>query len=249
MNSICLKNIRRVIAIFIATVMAILATSSTHAGVIVSISHVSVAPGGSGYLDVLIHSSGTDTFQNYFLQFTISGSAQAADPINFVASVLPAPQLFATSPDYIFLGDSAEATAPIGLDSVSDQPGSPIADDLITVVDLTDSGFDRTILFADGNFLLARLNFIAPLSATPGNVYDINLDLSTSYFEDMMLNQQTIDPLNVNIGSITISSAVVPEPSTFALMAMVGAGVVGRKLRRRKTENLQVENTESRSEG
>ena len=234
-----LKCFRCAIAMAIGTFIVVLQTSPTNAALIISIPHVSVTAGSAGHLDVLIHSNdGMGTFQNYYLQFTISGVAQTADPINFVASVLPAPQLFASAPDpdYIFLGDSAEAATPIGLDSVSDQPGSPVADDLITVIDLTESGSDRPLMGLD-NYLLARLNFIAPLGATPGNIYDIKLDGLTSYFEDT--NSARIDvglgTLSSNVGSITISPAAVPEPSTFFIMAMVGAGLVGRKLRHRRT--------------
>jgi hypothetical protein len=221
------------LAIILLSVFAVFqGVNIATAALVVSIQHVSVAPGGSGSLDVLISSDSVvgDSFQNYFLDFTISGAAQAADPINFVPSILPAPQLFATSPDYIFLGNSAEAAAPIGLDSVSDQPGSPVANDLITVVDLTDSGSDRTITLADGDFLLARLNFLAPLSATPGSVYNINLEV-TSFFEDISFNQPSF---NSNIGSITVSAVAVPEPSSLGVILIAGVLVGIRKHRQRK---------------
>lgn len=232
MHSSSLKIFRRLIGMFIATVMAIQAASTSNADLIISIPHVTVAPGGSGYLDVLIHSDavGGDSFQNYFLDFTISGAAQAAAPINFVLSIITAPQLSATGPDYIFLGDSAEFNAPIGLDSVSDQPGNPVANDLITVSDLTNSGLDRTILSGEGNFLLARLNFIAPLSATPGNVYNINLE-NTSIFEDTGL---ILSAYTSNIGSITISSAAVPEPGTIGALAIAGLVAGWRRYRQQK---------------
>ncbi len=235
MSFIRLKNLHSLIAVIIAMVMAVHASNSVTAGLMVSIPHVTIAPGGSGSLDVLISSDavGGDVFQNYFLDFTISGVAQAADPINFVASIITAPQLSAMAPDYIFLGDSAEFNAPIGIDSVSDQPGSPIANDLITVVDLTNSGLNRTILLGQGPFLLARLNFLAPLTATPGNVYDINLE-NTSFFEDTGLNQSAYAS---NIGSITISAAAVPEPGTIGAMAIAGLVAGWRKFRQRKNLN------------
>ena len=229
MSFIRLKNLRSLIAVVIAMVMAVQASSSVNAGLMISIPNVTIAPGGSGYLDVLIKSDGTDSFQNYFLDFTISGAAQAADPINFVASIITAPQLSAMSPDYIFLGDSAEFNAPIGIDFVTDQPGSPIANDLISVTDATFSLADRTIISADGNFLLARLNFIAPLTATPGNVYDIKMDTVTSFFKDALANPVTFSS---SIGSITISSAAVPEPASFVVLGLVAA--VGGYVRRRK---------------
>ncbi len=206
------------------------------ADLIVSIPHVFVAPGGSGSLDVLISSDSVlgDSFQNYFLNFTISGAAQAADPINFVASILPAPQLFATNPNYIFLGDSAESIDPIGLDAVFDQSGNPVANDLINVLDLTNSGLDRTINNSDGNFLLARLNFIVPLSATPGSVYYIILEEST-VFQDIEENNRDFSS---NIGSITISASAVPEPSSFVVLVSGVICLGFRKMRVRGKNGL-----------
>ena len=239
---IACKRLRHRITICIATSIVLWTISSTNAALIISIPHVSVTPGGSGYLDVLVHSSTTDEFQNYFLQFSISGPSHPAEPLNFQPSALAAPQLFATNPDYVFLGDSAEASAPIGLDYVSNPAGNPNADDVINVVDLTASGWDREINAADGPFLLARLNFIAPLNATPGNIYDINMDVLESffYFADINLSPQAIDPVNVNIGTIAIAPVAVPEPSTFAILATAGAGVVVRKLRRRNATLFEI---------
>ena len=214
-----------------------LVASQCPADIIVTIPNVSVAPGGSGFLDVFISSDGTDAFQNYSLDFRVSGPAQATDPINFVESVTfgtPAPQLAATGPDYIFLGDSAEAAFSIGIDFVSDSPGSPVANDQINVMDGTDSLADRTIALADGNFLLARLNFVAPLSATPGSVYDVSLDFGD--FQDSTFMSRDFSS---NVGSITISAAAVPEPSSFAVLGCgVGCLLIHRRKKRRSAHNL-----------
>ena len=52
-------------------------------------------------------------------------------------------------------------------------------------------------------------------------------------------------------GTITIISgaAAVPEPGTFAVMAIVAAGFAGQKLRRKKTVELLLENEGVHSEG
>jgi hypothetical protein len=78
--------------------------------------------------------------------------------------------------------------------------------------------------------LLARLNFLAPLSATPGSVYNINLEV-TSFFEDISFNQPSF---NSNIGSITVSAVAVPEPSSLGVILIAGVLVGIRKHRQRK---------------
>lgn len=227
-----------------ALVAATFLTTSpqSQADVIITIPHVTVAPGGSGYLDVLISSDGTDSFQKYLLDFVVGGVGHAAAPINFVESAVPAPQLTATGPDYIFLSNSLEEYLQLGIDFVTDQAGGPTANDLITVADETFSTLDRTIALSDGDFLLARLNFVAPLSATPGNVYDISLDFGE--FLDIDSNPAT-DILSSNVGSITIvaAAAAVPEPSSIALLAL-GSLVWFDRSRRCRNEGAALKSLE-----
>lgn len=211
--------------------------SSSRADLIITIPDVVVSPGGSGFLDVIVSSNGTDSFQNYFLDFSVNGPAQAASPINFVESAIPpisAPQVFESN--YIFFDDSAEAVSPIGIDFASESSLFPGTNDLINVMDETDSFADRTIALADGEFLLARLNFVAPLNATPGNVYDVSLDfdpMDLTEFLDEFGDPVVFTP--PSSGSITISAAAVPEPSTFAVMGCgLGCFLIHRRRKRRE---------------
>jgi hypothetical protein len=50
-----------------------------------------------------------------------------------------------------------------------------------------------------------------------------------------------------NTGTITITSAAVPEPSTFAVLAMLGVGAIGRKLRQRKVLQTNLETSSSQN--
>lgn len=241
-----LLNFKQHLALAILIVATTIRTSSdSRADLIIAIPHVTVAPGASGFLDVLVSSDGTDSFQKYSLDFLVGGAPHAAAPINFVESspfpvVTPAPQLSATGPDYIFRGNSLEEDPVLGLfgiDFVNDPPGGPTADDLIVVADETFDLLDRTIILADGNFLLARLNFVAPLSATPGNVYDVSLDELNSVFADIDFAPTSI--FSSNVGSITISAAAVPEPSSFAVLGCgVGCLLIHRRKKRRSAHNL-----------
>lgn len=201
---------------------------------VITIGDVTVAAGETSFVDVLISSDSVtgDSLNEYFLDFTVTGVAQFAAPVNFLESndgSTPAPQLLQTNPDYIFLGDSAEVDAPIGIDFVTDQAGPPVADDLISVGDSTLSFTDVTIDSFDGDFLLARLNFFTPSNATLGSVYDVNLDLGTSFLEGEF-STPTFDP---NTGSITIGAAAVPEPSSLAFLACAGLLAFRRRQRGR----------------
>ncbi|WDQ17604.1 PEP-CTERM sorting domain-containing protein [Rhodopirellula sp. P2] len=211
---------------------SVLRSTDAHAALAITIPHVEVAPGGSGHMDVIVSSNGTDSFQNYFLDFVVGGGGQAASPINFVPSVVPAPQITASSPAYIFLDNSLEADTPIGIDFVSDSAGDPIADDFISVTDSTFDFLNRTITSADGNFLLARLNYVAPLNATPGSVYYVDLDFGE--FLDSADPAASLDILPTASGTITITAAAVPEPSSMALLAIGSATFLSGRFRRRK---------------
>jgi len=198
---------------------------NAQAGLIITIPDVEVAPGGSGFLDVLIRSDDSNSFQNYLLDFIVvddPGEPQAAAPIYFLESALPAPQLFDSR--YVFFDNSLEADSPLGIDFVTDRPGNPVANDLITVIDGTLDSENRTLSLGDGNFLLARLHFQAPETATFGSVYQISLD-----FADFLNTDFSSQDFSSNIGSITINTAAVPEPSSFALMAIGSALLVARR--------------------
>lgn len=221
------KHFFAVATVVVATTMS--TTSETQADLIITIPHVTVAPGASGFLDVLVSSDGTDSFQSYFLNFVVGGTAHSADPVNFVESIVPAPQL--NESNYVFFGNSLEGDFPVGIDFVTDPAGIPIANDLITVSDETLDLSDRTINSTDGPFLLARLNFLAPLTATLGSVYDVSLDFGEFGFFDGTDFITTAFISQAEPGSITISAAAVPEPSSLAILAITSLVWLGHRRR------------------
>jgi hypothetical protein len=96
--------------------------------------------------------------------------------------------------------------------------------------------------------LLARLQ-VEHITGTPlaavGDTFTVKLinsdngmpgdftDDSTQFLDDSS-NNLTIDPLSYSgSGTITITSAAVPEPSTLAVLAFVSATFIGRRWRRR----------------
>lgn len=225
--------IKKTLALAAVVLAVALNSADARAALVISFVDATVAPGGSGHVDVLVSSDGTDTFQNYFLDFVVGGPTHSAEPINFVASMSPAPQLLATDPGYIFLGDSAEVAFPFGVDTLVTNPATPFANDLINVADETFSGDDRKIASTDSNplYLLARLNFEAPVNATIGSTYSVSLDEFTSVFVDS--DELPIFDFTSSPGTITIGAAAVPEPSGVALLAIGSLTWLARRRRRR----------------
>ena len=227
----------KTLAVLALVVAAAANLSNAAADLIIEIPDITVGAGATSYLDVLVRSDSltSDSFQNYFLDFTLTRSG-AATAMNFLESAIPAPQLTATGPDYVLLGESLGEDVQIGIDFVAPLAGPPAADSLITVMDETFSTFERTITSADGAFLLARLNFMAPIGALPGDEYLVELDTTTSVFSDFFLVESatyTPPPGDAAIsGTITISAATVPEPSSFA--ALLTASMCAFAIRRRR---------------
>ncbi|MEZ6130776.1 MAG: hypothetical protein R3C59_18995 [Planctomycetaceae bacterium] len=196
--------------------------SHARGDIIIEIPDITVSAGVPAHLDVLISSNADpltpDVFQKYFLDFVVN------TPGFFLPSVNPAPQLSATSPDYIFLGDSLETVIGLGIDFVN--PSS----DLLTVNDETFSTFDREISSADGSFLLARLNFNPPTAGT----FEIELDQLTSGFFDIDdALAAEIDVTASKLSATVTVTAAVPEPGV--LLFLTSASVIGilRRLRPR----------------
>jgi len=135
-------------------------------------------------------------------------------------------------------------------------------------------GGDSTFSFADVSLnstqrLLARLELQhvtgTPLSAigdtftlslinddagTPGDVDDDSTLFFDSGFTPLAFETGSDPSAFTNFGTITITSAAaVPEPSTFAFLAIAAVGFAGRRLRKKKAENLQAESSELHSQG
>jgi hypothetical protein len=219
------KNLM-ILAAFVATI-SVLDSTNARAGFVVTIPHVVVQPGGTGFLDVMIRSDSGDgdSLQSYFLDFFIEADGvQLVAPINFVESDMQAPQLFESivdgaDRDYVFLDDSLKAEDPVGsIDFVGNQDGLTTGpNDLITVSDETESLLDRTINDGDGEFLLARLNFEVPITAALGSVYQVSLD---ELFSEFVNADEDLVDFEFTKGSITIAPMfVIPEPSSIGQMA------------------------------
>ena len=212
------------------------------AAIIVQVQNAFIATNGIGYVDVMIRSTSTEDLFLAGCEFEISGDATDGDllfrstqlsteidvpgVIGYVFGNLPTGNFFATtgSPFLTLIGgDFLNALPAISLTSTQQ--------------------------------LLARLE-VQHTSSTPldavGNTFTIGLVNNgfTEFHNDDLGTLSAIDPASFqssNFGTVTITSAAVPEPGTFAMLAIAGAGFIGRKWRRRAKSGLLV--AESHSEG
>ncbi len=203
-------------------------SSTARADMIVAIQNTMITAGGSGFVDVLISSTGTDTldFASYDFQISLVGgpasTLQFSNPQNLTETGLA---------NYVFAGDAGA----------------------INVITLTNSQFTAdagTLSFAGvgltaATSLLARLEVESVLgpgqTAAQANGEQFRISLLNSFdtlLKDENGNDLTIDGSSFtipNTGLITIQAAAVPEPSSLGLCA-IGAAVMGWRMRRQRTK-------------
>ena len=209
---------------FLLTVIS----SAARADVIVDVQDAMITAGGSGFVDVLISSTGMDTLDFASYNFAISlvgapvSTLQFSNPQNLTETGLG---------NYVFAGDA----------------------DAINVITLTNSQFvaDAGTLSFTGvgltgaTRLLARLEVesVLGLGQTPpmasGEQFLISLlDNGNTLFNNELGNPLTIAGSSfTNTGLITIQSTAVPEPGSLGLCA-IGAAVMGWRMRRQRMAKL-----------
>ncbi len=233
--------------------LSLTVSTTASAGVIIQVQNATITAGGTGFVDVLISSTGMDNLFLAQYDFRISGSAtdgalqfrSTANQSNSEQGADLPMWPFA----YVFLGD----TDPMNF-SAALQP-TPTE---LQGGDFTDS---FTAVAVDGTQkLLARLE-IEHITGTPlaavGDMFTVSLwnaDRGTTnpsddstFFLDDMLNPLSFDPDSTpntlaspsafqNVGTITITGtpAVVPEPGTFATLMIAGIAFAGREWRRQR---------------
>ena len=230
----------RVLAILLVIVL-----QSIHAfgAIIINVESKNFTAGGLGFVEVFISSDGVTadelSLANYEFKITPTGPNGSYN--GELLFRLDADQSTdeQTESTYVFSPNNSGITTIVSPDQTR-----------IVGTD-SDSLGDNVVLTATPK-LLARFELVHT-SATPalavGDTFTIGLINTdpgtvdpfddTTFFADNSANLLSFDansnPVTfANFGTITIASAAVPEPSTFAVMAMFGAGVIGRRLRRRK---------------
>jgi hypothetical protein len=206
------------------------------AALVITIGDATIAEGGTGFVDVLIHSDDVldgDPLQNFGFEFRIT----TAEPtrLEFV-NPQSDPQL--TDPNYVFFGDSLAEM--IGV-------GPPILPPNTTFIggDSTDSFADVTVLTTDK--LLARLQLTAmmdlDLPPEVGDTFTISLEPSVNTF----FNDSLINPISFSStpGTVTIGPAatVVPEPGALALFALGSVLLLAKRQGRTRKHRFKSSST------
>jgi hypothetical protein len=201
--------------LLIATFILLATTSSSRAGILVSIGDLALAPGGVGTVDVTVSSSSGQPVQldsfGFELQIaTVSGQGRLeftptqTDPFS--------------SPNYVFYQNSGDNTPP-GATTLGTVSSTLAPNDTYIGSDFTNDGSNTTFT---GPMLLAHLTFTAATTLPPvlGSTFQVSLipDFNTFFQYDSSTNPMT-DSFTVSGGSISISS--VPEPSSL-LLAVIG---------------------------
>ena len=201
--------------------------SSACGAVIIEVRDTTMSAGTSSFVDVWLTGDPGDTLEEFGYEFSISGVTPQSGDLQFSlvqsdsevteAGVPP----FDTSPPYVFLDDSEGFNA-ARTSAVTLTGGDILAADQQ----------DRSVA---GTFLLARLELTHEGSLfNPSHDFTISLVPGGSFFD------RDADDPGISLlaftqfsGTVTVTSAAVPEPSSFALLGLAAA-VGGYARRRRK---------------
>ena len=200
-----------------------------YGAIIVQVQDASIAAGGTGFVDVLISSdglTGPDDLYSAVYQFKIDGLAVDGD-LTFQSTQSDSETTEPGASGYVFgnvpTGNfAAGSNTPFLLLDGSDFRG------LLPPVTLTTT-----------QQLLARLELqhtqLSPSAV--GNTFTISLENNafTDFQSDDGGTPATLDPISFSsFGTVTITSAAVPEPGTFVALTIAAASFCGHRLRRRK---------------
>jgi hypothetical protein len=241
---------RRLCVCGLTVLLAVFAAAPVRAGLVVSIDSTTVAAGGTGSVEVDITNNGNSSvaINTYAIQLVIAPTNGTLTQLAF--SVPTSQQLgYLSDTNYIFVNDSFAALPPpfVGL------PTQTIYNnDTFTATDSTVSG--NTVSIAVGQtFLLAILPIttLTQLDPQPGDSFSVSLNPTSgtgsnsggasTYFDvlDSSNNETSYVSFTSSSGTVTISPAAVPEPSSIVsglTAILIGAGTfAARRIRQCKT--------------
>lgn len=201
------------------------------AALVISVQSTTIFAGGSGFVDVLISSTSSDSVDLVNYEFAITSVGSPSGTLQFIAPQVYSEHGFA---NYVFASDPS-------VDGIFE---NSLSNSVLEAGDFTEN-FSGVPLTTSTQLLLARLELehvlgpgqTAALAA--GEQFLVTLQNSAgTFFEDENGDALTIDVASFDPGTITVvaGATAVPEPSSLLLLAASGIGLITRKRR----QDLQV---------
>ncbi|MFO0999028.1 MAG: PEP-CTERM sorting domain-containing protein [Planctomycetaceae bacterium] len=221
------------IRVSLIAICLLVGSQPAKADVIIDVQDASITTNGTGFVDVLISSTGTDLLTTTSFEFNIGGTPAAN---GFLEFQLESDDANYSPPGYVFgaaTGNYFDSLLPadsmFGIDNY--QAG---------FTSVTLSGTTQTLVR-----LLLKHTAIGDPNDSVGKMFTVSLNTGGatdfSFWDDMGTPSPLDDgPTSLNIsplsssGTITIASAAVPEPGTVAFLALLSTTYVARRFRRTK---------------
>lgn len=201
-----MKRLLLIVAVFIFFPHA-----PSRADVVFTLGNAVIPTGGSGSIDVMITTSGTtESFAQ--LEFEFLTSPLSIANLWFVN---PQSESFASTPGYIFAGNSEAAASGVAVTNIPDSSR-------LIFSDSTADGSNITLSPGD-SFLMATLEFFS-ISENP-----------ETFFIDISGWVRQADGTRVNYGRNfgRVDVVAVPEPGTFGMLGLAGAASLALRIRRK----------------
>jgi hypothetical protein len=214
---------------FFVLILVAMISSPASAGIIVDIQDATIAAGGTGFVDVLISSTGSDDLASFGFEFQIS--APTVNGALRFSAVQSDSETTAQSPldyDYVFLGDS------INFSAVRPDPDEQRL--------VGGDAASANVSITGTQLLMARLE-IEHVTGTPlaavGEMFTVSLlpGPSTEFFDQ---DWNSVNLFSSSSGTIIITSAAaVPEPG--AASVLLASSVVGLWWKRRQRWQIRIQ--------
>ena len=202
-------------------VTLLFSSSSLRADIILTVvpSSGSFVEGSSGSIDVMISSNSSVALDAYLFDLNITGGSGAVFGLQSDA--------FLTNSNYVFFGRSANVANSLAASTISGGGSiAALADNSYDFASLPLPGDSLPFALSGAPRLLARLEF----NAIGAGAFNVNID-PASTFQDAAFNDFAFTSTG---GSFSVTA--VPEPSSMALVGLIGAGsyVYRRRTAKRK---------------
>ena len=228
------RDMQRRLIITSFLIASIFTAASARGDLVIDVLDATIPAGGSGFVDVVIASTGSDDIAGYDYEFVLTPDTAVPGTLTSFTAPQPDPQL--ADPAYLFFGDSANVALGFGVGTVSTTTTTA---DTFTGSDATDSFADVAVTSTP--FLLASLEVehVLPVGVDPATTVGdtFTLSLAGATFVDSFFGTHTVTGLP---GTVTLSAsmAAIPEPGTILFCSVALSAWGATSLRRRRRRSL-----------